>query len=80
MAHYKYDRLSQQDNDFLRWESENLPMHGAGVQIFDAGPLAKEDGGVDFDAISRGIEGILHEIPRYREKLAWLPSIKWIAP
>jgi WS/DGAT/MGAT family acyltransferase len=73
MAHYKYERLSPQDNDFLHWESENLPMHGAAVQIFDAGPLATEGGGIDFAAIYRGIEGILHEIPRYREKLAWLP-------
>ena len=74
MAHYKYERLSAQDNDFLHWESENLPMHGGATSIFDAGPLAREDGGIDFEAIHRGIESIIHKIPRYREKLAWLPG------
>lgn len=74
MAHYKYERLSAQDNDFLHWETENLPMHGGATSVFDSGPLATEDGGIDFDAIYRGIESIIHRIPRYREKLAWLPK------
>lgn len=74
MGHYKYDRLSAQDNDFLRWEKPNLPMHAGSTQIFDVGPLAAADGGVDFDTIKRGIEGIMHEISRYREKLAWMPG------
>lgn len=74
MDHYKYDRLSAQDNDFLQWESEALPMHGAAVQIFDAGPLRNDEGGVDFESIKRGIEGVLHRIPRYRQKISWIPN------
>lgn len=74
MSHYKYDRLSAQDNDFLLWEHDNLFMHGGSTSIFDSGGLATEDGGIDFDTILRGIEGILHKIPRYRQKLAWLPG------
>jgi WS/DGAT/MGAT family acyltransferase len=74
MAHYKYERLSAQDNDFLRWESDNLPMHGGGIIVFDAGSLATADGGVDFATIKRGIESVLHKIPRYRQKLAWIPD------
>jgi WS/DGAT/MGAT family acyltransferase len=74
MSHYKYERLSAQDNDFLQWERENLPMHGGATQIFTAGPLAKEGGGIDFETIKRGIEAILHKIPRYRQKLAWIPG------
>lgn len=74
MDHYKYDRLSAQDNDFLAWESDALPMHGAAVQIFDAGPLQNEDGGIDFQAIKDGIEGVLHEIPRYRQRIVWIPD------
>lgn len=74
MAHYKYERLSAQDNDFLRWESENLPMHGGGVQIFAAAALATEEGGVDFPTIKRGLESILHKLPRFRQKLAWIPG------
>jgi WS/DGAT/MGAT family acyltransferase len=74
MSHYKYERLSAQDNDFLRWESENLPMHGGGIVVFDAGALAKPDGGIDFATIKRGIESALHKVPRYRQKLAWIPG------
>jgi WS/DGAT/MGAT family acyltransferase len=74
VGHYKYDRLSARDNDFLRWEKPNLPMHAGSTQIFDVGPLASKGGGIDFDAIKRGIESIMHEVPRYREKLAWLPG------
>jgi WS/DGAT/MGAT family acyltransferase len=74
MSHYKYDRLSAQDNDFLRWEKESLPMHGGSTSIFDSGPLAVAGGGVNFEEIKRGIEGILHKIPRYRQKIAWLPG------
>jgi WS/DGAT/MGAT family acyltransferase len=74
VGHYKYDRLSARDNDFLRWEKPNLPMHAGSTQIFDAGPLASEGGGIDFDAIKRAIESVMHEVPRYREKLAWMPG------
>jgi WS/DGAT/MGAT family acyltransferase len=74
MAHYKYDRLSAQDNDFLSWETPNMPMHAGATQIFAAGDLATPEGGVDFATIKRGIEGILHKIPRYRQKLAWIPG------
>jgi diacylglycerol O-acyltransferase len=74
MAHYKYDRLSAQDNGFLLWESPNLPMHGGATSIFDAGPLATEDGGIDFPTIKRAIASILHKIPRYRQKLMWIPG------
>lgn len=74
MSHYKYDRLSAQDNDFLRWEKPHLPMHVGSTQIFDVGPLASKEGGVDFETIKRGVQGIMHKIPRYREKLAWIPG------
>ena len=53
MSSYQYERLSGQDNDFLLWEAPNLPMHVAGTQILDAGPLRTEEGGIDFDAIKR---------------------------
>jgi WS/DGAT/MGAT family acyltransferase len=74
MSSYQYERLSGQDNDFLLWEAPNLPMHVAGTQILDAGPLRTEEGGIDFDAIKRLTESVLHRIPRYRQKLAWIPG------
>ncbi len=74
MAQYKYDRLSGQDNDFLLCEEPTLPMHVGGAQIFDAGPLLNEDGGINFEAIKRLTESVLYRIPRYRQKLAWVPG------
>ena len=48
-------------------------MHVAAVQIFAAGPLATRDGGVDIGAIRYATESVLHLIPRYRQRLAWVP-------
>jgi WS/DGAT/MGAT family acyltransferase len=76
MARYAYERLSPQDNDFLLWERPGLPMHTAGTQIFRAGPLARPDGGIDFGAIRRATERVLHRIPRYRQKLRWIPGAR----
>jgi len=73
MSHYNYDRLSAQDASFLVFESPNVPMHIAATQIYRPGPLINEAGGVDFKAIKHNIESVLHLIPRYRQKLKWIP-------
>jgi WS/DGAT/MGAT family acyltransferase len=73
MASYNYDRLSGQDTTFLLWETTNLHMHVACTQIFETGPMATESGGVDFDSFKRFTESILHQIPRYRQRLKWIP-------
>ena len=81
MPSYKYDPLSAQDNSFLQMETRNLPMHVASTQIFDAGPLATPEGGIDVDSIMRFTNSVLHRIPRYRQRLAWTPlenSPVWI--
>ncbi len=72
MDRYNYDCLSGQDNDFLRWEKPGLPMHLAGLQVFRAGPLLNEYGGVDFEKIREMTIGLLHLIPRCRQKLEWV--------
>jgi WS/DGAT/MGAT family acyltransferase len=74
MDHYNYERLSAQDNDFLAWESPSLTMHGSAIMIFDAAPLTTPDGGIDFAQIKRGFGAVLHHVPRYRQKLAWMPG------
>jgi len=51
-------------------------MHVSAVQIFESGPL-REDGGVDIERIRRGYESVLHLVPRYRQKLAWIPVESW---
>jgi WS/DGAT/MGAT family acyltransferase len=74
MSHYTYDRLSYEDNGFLVMETPTKPMHVAGTQIFRTGPLATADGGIDVESIRRLTESVLHRIPRYRQKLAWIPG------
>ena len=72
MPRYSYDRLSALDNAFLLAEGPTTPMHVSATQIFEAGPLS-EDGGIDIEAIRHAYESVLHLVPRYRQKLAWVP-------
>jgi WS/DGAT/MGAT family acyltransferase len=48
-------------------------MHVASTQIFEAGPLKTLDGGIDAEAIKKATAASLHLIPRYRQKLAYIP-------
>ncbi|MCP4965105.1 MAG: wax ester/triacylglycerol synthase family O-acyltransferase [bacterium] len=71
-----YERLSYLDNSFLALESRSTHMHVAGIAIFEAEPLRNETGGIDTDRIRRLVESKLHLIPRYRQRLAWVPIEK----
>jgi WS/DGAT/MGAT family acyltransferase len=75
MSHYSYERLSALDNSFLVFEdaNQNTPMHVASVAIFEREPLANAAGGIDIDRITAHIASRLHRIPRYRERLAYIP-------
>lgn len=73
MPAYNYERLSAQDNSFLVFEEPGLYMHVSSTQIFELGPLEAKGGGVDFPRIRDFIASVLHRIPRYRQKLAWVP-------
>ena len=68
-----YQRLSALDASFLGLEDSRSHMHGGGVFIFDAGPIRTADGGLDIGCIHEAIEGRLHFVPRFRQKLAFLP-------
>ena len=68
-----YERLSSLDTSFLALETPDLHMHVAAVGIFEAGPLRRADGGIDIDRIRAFIESKLQYVPRYRQKLAWVP-------
>jgi WS/DGAT/MGAT family acyltransferase len=48
-------------------------MHVAAVLLCDAAPLTRPEGGLDIDRIRGSIASRLHEIPRYRQRLAWIP-------
>lgn len=81
MPRYSYERLRALDNSFLLLERPNAHMHVASTAIHEMGPLRTVDGGVDVDLIRRGVAGVLHRLPRYRQKLAWIPfenSPVWI--
>src|SRR5260221_7376298 len=41
--------------------------------IFESGPLATADGGIDIERLRAYIGSRLHHIPRYRQRLAWIP-------
>jgi WS/DGAT/MGAT family acyltransferase len=73
MSNYTYERLSFQDNTFLQAESHDVHMHVASTLIFEAGPLRTAAGGIDVSAIKDSIVDVLHRIPRYRQRLAWIP-------
>jgi WS/DGAT/MGAT family acyltransferase len=73
MPRYSYDRLTALDSSFLLLEKPHTYMHVASTGIYRMGPLKTPEGGVDIELIKRGINGVVHRIPRYRQKLAWIP-------
>jgi len=81
MPRYAYNRLTALDNSFLLLEKPNSYMHVASTLIFEAGPLRKPEGGIDMESIRAATAAALHLIPRYRQKLKYVPvenSPVWI--
>ena len=68
-----YERISAQDRSFLHFEDANSHMHLGGLVLFEAAPLRTPDGGIDIDRIRAHIAGRLHLVPRYRQRLGWIP-------
>ncbi len=66
-----FERLTTLDATFLAIEGESTPMHVGAVVVFDVGPLATADGGVDIDRIRAYIEAAIERVPRYRQRVAW---------
>jgi diacylglycerol O-acyltransferase len=73
MAEPTHERLSFLDTSFLALESPETHMHVGSVMIFDSGSLINDDGGLDVAKIRAYINGRIHMVPRYRQKLAWIP-------
>ena len=71
MGHW--ERLSALDASFLQIEDTNSHMHVAASLLFDAGPLRAPHGGLDMERIRTHIASRLRLIPRYRQRLAWIP-------
>ena len=73
MSGFHYELLTYLDASFLALETRTSHMHVAGVALFDAAPLKGEDGGIDFNRIKAHILSKLQYIPRYRQRLEWVP-------
>ena len=70
-----YERLSAVDESFFWIEHTNAPMHLASALIFSPGNLRRADGGIDAAAIKAQLVAHLHTVPRYRQKIAWIPVV-----
>jgi WS/DGAT/MGAT family acyltransferase len=68
-----YERLSHLDKSFLALETRSTHMHVGAVAIFESGSFATEEGGIDIDLLRAFVESKLHMVPRYRQRLAWVP-------
>jgi WS/DGAT/MGAT family acyltransferase len=73
MATLAYERLSAQDRTFLDLEAPNHPQHIAAVSLFEAAPLRSASGGVDIERVRAHVASRLHRLPRYRQRLGWIP-------
>jgi diacylglycerol O-acyltransferase / wax synthase len=60
------EQLSAQDASFLDVEDEVSHMHIGSVGIFEGPPPSRAD-------LMRGIQGKLHLVPRYRQKIRFAP-------
>ncbi len=72
-THEHYERLPATDSALLAFETPHNHMHVGVVVTFDAGPLQTRDGGVDGERIRAHIASRLHLVPRYRQRLVWIP-------
>jgi len=73
MPRSHYERLNALDASFLELEEPNARWHEGAVMVFERGPLAAPEGGVDADRITRIYQALLDHVDRYRQKLAFVP-------
>ena len=68
-----YDRLSATDRSFLDLEGPTTHMHVAGAFTFEAEPLRRPEGALDIERIRDYVASRLHRIPRYRQRIEYIP-------
>jgi WS/DGAT/MGAT family acyltransferase len=73
MSESPYERLTALDASFVDIEDVNVHMHVAAALLFDPGPLADPEGGLDMEGIRSYVASRLQFIPRYRQRLAYIP-------
>jgi WS/DGAT/MGAT family acyltransferase len=75
LAYCHYERLTALDCTFLDQEDGNAHMHIGAIALFDAAPLAREGGGIRFDAIFEHVAAALRKNDRFQQKLARIPGV-----
>ena len=70
-----YERLSAVDAALLRLEERHAHMHVGAVAIFDAPPLRNADSALDIDQLRHSLESTLHQTPRLRQRLGFVPVL-----
>ena len=73
MARVYYERLSPFSEAMLDRESERNRAHTAMILVFDGGPFARPDGGIDFERLREIVAARLPELPRLRSRLQKVP-------
>jgi len=73
MARLYYENLSVESARYLDVERSRRRAHVTMIAIFEAGPLATKEGGVEFDRIREIVSMRLAELPRLRSKLRRVP-------
>ena len=67
-----YEPLSWLDAWFLYGERREAPLHIGATYIFEGTPTFK--GGRGALGLAKTVEERLHLVPRYRQKVVWLPA------
>ena len=76
MGYRRYERLSATDAAFLAIEDASVHMHVGAVAIFEGESLRTEAGAIDTERVRAFIDLALHDAPRFRQKLAWIPRFE----
>ncbi len=76
MAFTHYERLSAVDAAFLHFEDDAIHMHVGAVALFEAEPLRTPSGALDIERIRAYTEAALHQSPRFRQRLEWIPRFE----
>lgn len=73
VSEFHFEPLSHLDASFLALESRTTHMHVGGVAVFESNELGVDDRAIDIDRIRAHIESKLQYIPRYRQRLDFVP-------
>jgi WS/DGAT/MGAT family acyltransferase len=68
-----FERLDVRERLAFDLEDEHVHLHAATACVLEAGPLAREGGGVDIERIRDFVESRLYRVPLCRKRIARVP-------